>query len=70
MAETTYNLTVLIPENSTFSLAQGIEHFRQAAIRAEPLTSETTEKLDGFRVWFGNWAVSAWLDEAADVLDG
>ena len=74
VTEQTYDLTALIPSTCNFSLELAVAHFRPIEIggppiRAELLTSSSVQKLDGFRVWFGDWAVSAWLDEAADVAE-
>jgi hypothetical protein len=47
-------------------VAKAIEHFRSRGLRCEPAEPERVE--NGFRVFFGDWAIVAWYTQGEEVL--
>jgi len=73
MANDMYEVLGLIPSNSDFSLENAVVHFeslffRNLRIRSELTKAEGESSSHGFRVWYGEWAVVAWLDDSSSVL--
>jgi hypothetical protein len=68
-----YSVWALLPETSDFTVDAAMAHFRKlrwgkVALRAEPAPPRGHRKFPGFRVLFGDWAVSAWLESGESVL--
>jgi hypothetical protein len=73
MADGMYEVLALLPESSDFTLEAAVAHFGKVrlgkgTLRAELATSEGKRKPSGFRVFFGGWAVVAWLESGKGVL--
>jgi hypothetical protein len=61
-----YNVNALIPSGTDFTVAKAIEHFTSRGLRCELAEPERVE--EGFRVFFGDWAIVAWYTEGEKVL--
>jgi hypothetical protein len=83
MSHGMYEVMALIPESSDFTLERAGAHFaslnfsqyrsgrfvaRNELVGAELATAEGEPTPTGFRVFFGRWAVVAWLDCGENVL--
>src|SRR5262245_45340740 len=73
MAHGMYEVLALLPETSDFTLEEAVAFFRtrrygEGTLRAELALSERTQQPSGFRVWYGDWAVVAWLETGRGVL--
>ena len=73
MANGMYEVLALLPETSDFTLEAAVTFFRavryrEGTLRAELATSEHKQQPSGFRVWYGDWAVVAWLETGKGVL--
>lgn len=83
MPDGMYNVIALIPQASDFTLDRAVAHFagvtfskfrsgqflyKNHPLRTEFANSEGEVKLSGFRVFYGEWAVVAWLETDANVL--
>jgi hypothetical protein len=73
MAYGMYDFLALLPEASDFTLDAAVAHFRTVryrggTLRAELAVSERRKEPAGFRVWYGDWAVVAWLEAGKVVL--
>jgi hypothetical protein len=73
MAHGMYEVLALLPETSDFTLEEAVAFFRtrrygESTLRAELAISERTQLPSGFRVWYGDWAVVAWLETGRGVL--
>jgi hypothetical protein len=69
-----YEVVALIPSSSTFSVAAAVAWYAsltegKVQLRSEPANAKSDEPLEGFRVWYGDWAIVAWLDESSGVAD-
>jgi hypothetical protein len=79
-----YELIGLVPASSDFTLERAVLHysgltftqylrgrpvFVREPVRAGLLSGGTAPFSTGFRVWYGPWAVSAWLDAGPDVAE-
>ncbi len=84
MADGCYELIGLVPASSDFTLERAVEFyssqtftqylrgqavFLKAPVRAELLSADRESFGTGFRVWYGPWAVTAWLDSRPDVAE-
>src|SRR5262249_55793120 len=63
----------LIPSGSDFSLEKAVSHFGstswgKAQVRTELAKAEGGSSIRGFRAWYGDWSIVAWLDETPGVL--
>jgi hypothetical protein len=72
MADGMYEVLALLPESSDFTLDTAVTHFRkirrgQGTLQAELATSEEKQSPSGFRVFFGDWAIVAWLESGEEV---
>ena len=73
MANGCYELIGLVPASSDFTLERAVEFYssqlyaRRHYVRAEFARGEGRTPSNGFRVWYGSWAVVAWLDSGPDV---
>jgi hypothetical protein len=82
MSDGMYNVLALIPEASDFTLEQAVAHFAgltfskfrsgkcvydRHPLRAELAQSEGKKEPSGFRVFYGDWAVVAWLETGRTV---
>ena len=82
MADGCYEVMVLVPASSDFTLQRAVQHFSALTftqylrgravfvnepVRAELLAAERKSWSAGFRVWYGSWSVTAWLDSGPDV---
>ena len=82
MPDGMYSVLALIPEASDFTLARAVAHFagltfskfrsgkwlyRRHPLRAELARREGQKEPSGFRVFYGDWAVVAWLETDATV---
>lgn len=78
-----YEVMGLVPASSDFTLERAVEHFATLTftqyregravflnepVRAELLSADRDSWSTGFRVWYGRWGVTAWLDSGPDVL--
>jgi hypothetical protein len=68
-----YSVWALLPETSDFTVEAAIAHFGKLRfgkekIQAEPASPRGKRKFPGFRVLFGDWAVSVWLESGDSVL--
>lgn len=68
-----YSVWALLPETSDFTMEAAIAHFGKLrwgnlALSAESASPHGKQKFPGFRVLFGDWAVSAWLESGELVL--
>jgi hypothetical protein len=73
MSNGMYEVIALIPSASDFSLEKAVAHFgtscyRKTLLRSELAQVEGESSFTGFRVWYGDWTVVAWLDEVPGVL--
>jgi hypothetical protein len=73
VADGMYEVLALLPDASDFSLEAAVAHFGgvrhgKGTLRAEVATSEGEREPSGFRVFFGDWAVVAWLESGSGVL--
>lgn len=73
MSDNMYEVLALVPPSSDFTLSNAVSYFRSLRFRGQSLRSELAraegDSLDtGFRIWYGNWSIVAWLDEAPGVL--
>ena len=83
MADGMYEVLALIPETSDFTLERAADYFaaltfnkfrsgkfvfKNQSVRVELATSEGKVAPSGFRVYYGDWAVVAWLESGAGVL--
>lgn len=67
-----YSVWALLPEASDFNVDAAIAHFEtlrwgNVKLRAEPAPPRGRQKFPGFRVLFGDWGVSVWL-ESGDAV--
>jgi hypothetical protein len=77
-----YNVLALIPEGSGFTLERAVAHFagltfskfrsgkcvyHRHPLRAELAQSEGKREPSGFRVFYGDWGVVAWLESGRAV---
>ncbi len=84
MPDGMYSVLALIPEASDFTLDRAVAHFagltfskfrsgkwvyRRHPLRAELARSEGKREPSGFRVFYGDWAVVAWLETDQTVRD-
>jgi len=73
MAAGMYEVLVLLPESSDFTLDAAVLHFNDIRHgkderRATLATPEGQSEPSGFRVYYGDWAVVAWLECGKTVL--
>lgn len=75
MADGCYELIGLVPASSDFSLERAVQHYSSQTftrykkpVRAEFLLADREAFSTGFRVWYGSWTVTAWLDSGPDVV--
>src|SRR5262249_37077528 len=61
-----YSVNALIPQGTAFTVAKAVEHFQSRGLRSEPAEPERIE--EGFRVFFGDWAIVAWYTQGEKVL--
>jgi hypothetical protein len=74
----------LVPASSDFTLERAVQHFAALTftqyrrgrpafvnepVRAELLSADRASWSTGFRVWYGPWSVTAWLDSGPDVQE-
>jgi hypothetical protein len=79
-----YEVAGLVPASSDLTPDRAAQHFSSLRfsqyhqgqplylnepVRAEPLSDQGEAEPTGFRVWYGTWSVTAWLDSGPDVLD-
>ncbi|MBP3957300.1 hypothetical protein J8F10_18805 [Gemmata sp. G18] len=74
MADGMYEVIALIPETSDFSLEVALKHFGSlksgsTRLRAEAAVGPGKRKPSGFRVYYGDWAIVAWLEADKSVLE-
>ncbi len=67
-----YEVLALIPVGSDFSLEKAVSHFgsllfRNMQLRSQLAKSEDENSSEGFRVWYGDWAIVAWFDDSPSV---
>jgi hypothetical protein len=82
MAHGRYEVLALLPESSDFTLQRAVAYFasltfsrvrsgkfiyKNAPVRAELATVEGEQTPSGFRVFYGDWLIVAWL-EADDTV--
>ncbi len=82
MPDGMYHVLVLIPEASDFSLEAAVKHFRKLKfskyrgrktlfknepVRAELAKGPRAKKPSGFRVFYGDWGIVAWLESGRSV---
>jgi len=68
-----YELFALIPSTSDFSIDGAVAHFDtltfgKTRLRSEAIRAEGHEPVQGFRVHYEDWSITAWLDESAGVI--
>jgi hypothetical protein len=78
-----YEVAALLPASSDFTLERAVRHYasqtfsqykcgrflcKNEPVRAELATAPGEQEPSGFRVFYGDWAVVAWLDQGEDVL--
>jgi hypothetical protein len=83
MSHGMYEIAALLPASSDFTLERAVRHYgsltfsmykagrffyKNEPLRAELATAADDEEPSGFRVFYGDWAVVAWLDESETVL--
>jgi hypothetical protein len=83
MANGMYEVAALLPASSDFTLVRAVEYFAARTfarigsdgrvrhvepLRAEFATLEGCREPSGFRVWYGAWAVVAWVEEGECAL--
>ena len=73
MANGMYEVLALLPETSDFTLETAVAFFRtvrygEGTLRAELATPGHKEEPSGFRVFYGDWVVVAWLETGKCVL--
>src|SRR5262245_40107633 len=61
-----YSVSARIPSGVAFSLDATMAHFRGRGVRCE--RTESAHGGEGFRVFFGGWAIVAWYSEGDDIL--
>lgn len=83
MSHGMYEVAALLPASSDFTLERAVRHyaslsfsqdkggrfvFKNEPVRAELATSPGEVEPSGFRVFYGDWSVVAWLDERECVV--
>ena len=72
MADGSYEVIALVPPGRGFEIGEVVRHFRSvphgALLRSESLRSDSEIGREGFRVWYGEWSVEAWLDRSPSVV--
>jgi hypothetical protein len=73
MCDSMYHVIALIPPGSDFSLKKAVSYFGSTFSGKTPVRSELAKAVGegsftGFRTWYGDWSIVAWLDEAPGVL--
>lgn len=73
MADGVYEVLALLPETSDFTLAAAVAHFGKirhgkGTLRTELATPQGEREPSGFRVFYDDWAVVAWLEFGKGVL--
>jgi hypothetical protein len=73
MSEIEYHLLALIPKDSDFTLEKAVaffdrRKFGKSRLRSELATGPRKRKPSGFRVFYGDWAVLAWLETHRSVI--
>jgi hypothetical protein len=83
MSHGMYEVAALLPASSDFTLDCALQHYatltfsqckggqfiyNNEPVRAELATAADRQEPCGFRVFYGDWAVVAWLDEGEGVL--
>jgi hypothetical protein len=83
MSNGMYEAFAVLPASSDFTLDRAVRHFASlsfnqlacgdAIVKNEPVRAELAilvgkQEPSGFKVYYGNWAVAAWLDMGEDVL--
>ncbi len=68
-----YEVLALVPEGSDFTLEAAAAHFGKlrfgkTRLRAELAVPKGKRKPSGFRVYYGDWSVVAWLESGGEVL--
>jgi hypothetical protein len=84
MANGRYEVMGLVPASSDFTLDRAVQHYSSLTftqylrgqpvfvnepVRAEVVSQDTAAFSTGFRVWYGPWAVVAWLDSGPEVAE-
>ena len=72
MPDGMYSVLALLPESSDFTPEAAVAHFGKrrwgkGQVRAELAIPEGKRKPAGFRVFYGDWAVVAWLESGKGV---
>src|SRR6476620_8814105 len=74
MADGCYELVGLVPASSDFSLERAVQFFSEQTftryktpVRADLLFAKTDSCPTGFRVCYGAWGITAWLDSSPAV---
>ncbi len=83
LSHSMYEVAALLPASSDFTLERAVEYFasltfsqfkcgryvyRAEPVRAELVIADGEREPAGFRVWYGLWAVVAWLEEGERAL--
>ena len=73
MSNGMYEVLALLPESSGFTLDAAVAHFGRIrdgkrVLRAELAVGEGDSQPSGFRVFYGDWQVVAWLEDRNEVL--
>ena len=83
MANGCYAVVVLIPQKSDLTPERAVLHFSShwfrrpnlgpgtagdQPVRAEVLSIHDSHFAEGFRVWYGDWSISAWLESGPSVV--
>jgi hypothetical protein len=82
MSEGMYEVLALIPTTSDFSLEKAVAYYsgltfskyrgrkliyKNEPVRAELAKPKRARKFSGFRVFYGDWAIVAWLEDEPHV---
>lgn len=75
MADSYYELIGLVPTSSDFTLERAVEYYSKQTftqhkkpIRAELLSGDLESVTGGFRVWYGPWGITVWLECGPNVV--
>lgn len=69
MSDFSYNALALVPAGSDLSVEKAVGAFASDGQAASPVTPSAGNSI-GFQVMhIDNWAIVAWLEDSADVLD-
>jgi hypothetical protein len=67
MPDGKYHNLVLIPDGSDFTLSGAVDYFSSIGRKCHVM--ETSDGGMGFRLYFDDWTISAWLEEGEHICE-